>query len=498
MRVAGLLALAVLLAPSATAGGVVRVGSKSFTESYLLAEIAAQTIETAGGTSVERRLGLGGTGITYGAVVHGSIDVYPEYTGTISRTILKDPSAETVEAIRAQLQPRGLTISAPLGFDNTYALAVRADVAARLGLARISDLAGHPELRAAFTSGFLERDDGWPGLRRHYGLGLSEVRVIEHALAYQAIASGTVDVIDVFSTDGRLTRPGITVLGDDRRFFPAYAAVLLARQEFVEREPRAWAALERAMVGRLDGATMTRLNAQADLDRRSVRQVAAGFLGRPVGDTDERAQLVRELGALTFEHLWLVGAAVLAATIVGVPLGILAAHRTALGHVELMAVGVLQTIPALALLCFMIPLLGIGTLPALVALFLYALLPIVRSTYTGLVALDRQLLEIADVLGLGRWRRLARIELPLASVHVMAGIKTSAIWTVGTATLAAFVGGGGYGTLIVRGLALNDVRTILAGAVPAAIMALVFHALFEAVDRLVVPRGLRRAMSPAR
>lgn len=496
MRRAWLVALVVVLVPPAASAQVVRVGSKSFTESYVLAEIAAQAIEATGRARVERRLGLGGTGITYRAVAHGSIDVYPEYTGTISRAILKDPAVESVETLRARLRPHGLTISEPLGFDNTYALAVRADIGWRFGLQGVSDLAHHPGLSAAFTSGFLERDDGWPGLRRHYGLGLTDVRVIEHALAYQALASGSVSVIDVFSTDGRLTRPGITVLHDDRRFFPAYSAVLVARLDFVARDPHAWAAVERAMVGRLDGGTMTRLNALADLDGRSIRQVAARFLGREVSDADERARLLRELASLTLEHLVLVAAAVLAAALVGVPLGILAARRATLGHVELMAVGVLQTIPALALLCFMIPLLGIGTLPALVALFLYALLPIVRGTYTGLATLDRQLLEIADVLGLDRWRRLVRIELPLASVNVMDGIKTAAIWTVGTATLAAFVGGGGYGTLIVRGLALDDVGTILAGAIPAALMALLFHALFEALDRLVVPRGLRLVMGP--
>jgi osmoprotectant transport system permease protein len=179
-----------------------------------------------------------------------------------------------------------------------------------------------------------------------------------------------------------------------------------------------------------------------------------------------------------------------------VPLGIVAVRSSVLGQAELAAVGVLQTIPALALLCFMIPFLGIGTVPALVALFLYALLPIVRGTYTGLATLDRQLLEITDVLGLGGWRRLARIELPLASVSVLAGIKTAAIWTVGTATLAAFIGGGGYGTLIVRGLALDDVTTILAGAIPAALMALLLHAVFEVADRLLIPRGLRLVMAP--
>jgi osmoprotectant transport system substrate-binding protein/osmoprotectant transport system permease protein len=487
----GLALALVALAPAAHAAGVAGVGSKSFTESYVLAEISAQVLETIADTRVDRRLGLGGTGITYRALVNGRIDVYPEYTGTISRTILKEASRESVEALRAGLGPLGLTISDPLGFENTYALAVRDDLARRLGLERISDLAGHPELRAAFTSGFLERDDGWPGLRRHYGLGLTDVRVIEHALAYQAIAGGAVDVIDVFSTDGRLTRPGLVVLRDDRRFFPTYAAVLLARRDFIEQQPRAWAALERAMVGRIDAQAMAGLNAMADLDGRSVRQTAARFLGREITDADERGRMIRELGTLTLQHLGLVAAAVASAVIVGVPLGILAARSTMLGQAELMVVGVLQTIPALALLCFMIPFLGIGTLPALVALSLYALLPIVRSTVTGLATLDRQLMEIADVLGFAGWKRLRRIDLPLASVSVLAGVKTAAIWTVGTATLAAFIGGGGYGTLIVRGLALDDVTTILAGAIPAALMALLLHALFEALDRLLIPRGLR-------
>jgi osmoprotectant transport system permease protein len=268
-----LLALALLaLAPGAGAAAVVGVGSKSFTESYVLAEIAAQVIETIGDARVDRRLGLGGTGITYRALAHGRVDVGVNNGGDYRPS--EESSRDSVEAIREGLRPLGLTISDPLGFENTYALAVRDDVARRLGLARISDLAGHPELSAAFTSGFLERDDGWPGLRRHYGLGLSSVRVIEHALAYQALARGAVDVIDVFSTDGRLTRPGLVVLRDDRHFFPTYAAVLFARRDFVERQPHVWAALERAMVGRIDGRAMAGLNAMADLDRRTVRQTA--------------------------------------------------------------------------------------------------------------------------------------------------------------------------------------------------------------------------------
>jgi osmoprotectant transport system permease protein len=468
------------------------VGSKSFTESYLIAEIVARLVEGAGEVRVDRRFGLGGTGMIYRALETSEIDVYPEYTGTISRAILNDPTVATLEAIRAALAPRGLVVSAPLGFENTYALAMRDDAAERLGIRTIGDLARHPTLSAAFTSGFLERDDGWPGLRRHYGgLTLADVRAIEHALAYPALAAGRIDVTDAFSTDGQLARGRFRLLEDDRKFFPSYAAVLLARRSFVERAPRTWAALERRLAGRIDTGEMTRLNARVDLDGLSIERAAAEFLGAAAGPPDGRRRLIGEVAALTLDHLGLVAVSLLAAIVAGVPLGIAAARFRRLGQLELMSVGVVQTIPSLALLCFMIPFFGIGKAPALVALSLYALLPIVRGVYTGLITLDRQLLEISGVLGLSAWQRLVKIELPLASVSITAGVKTSAVVTVGTATLAAFIGGGGYGTLIVRGLAMNDVGTILAGAVPAAAMALAIHGGFELVDRVAIPSALR-------
>jgi len=491
---AGLLLVTTLAAVSPGAERpVVRVGSKSFTESYVLAELIAQITDETGEASVDRKFGLGGTGIVYTALASGELDVYPEYSGTIARAILKDASVSTLDAIRARMAERGIVVGPPLGFANAYALATTRDTATRLGLRTLSDLRGHPELTAVFDPGFLDRDDGWPGLRRHYGLDLRDVKIMEHALAYRALASGRVDVITVFTTDGQLGREAVTVLADDRHFFPDYAAVLLARHTFVEQRPRTWAALGQRLAGRLDNATMARLNAEVDLDGRSVAAVAASFLGagaRDAGGARLTARL-RELPALTLQHLVLVGVSLAVAIGLGVPLGILAARRRRLGQIELVGVGLLQTIPALALLSFMIPLFGIGRVPALVALCLYALLPIVRNTYAGLVSLDPQLVDVAAVIGLDGWKRLGWVELPLASVTILAGIKTSAILTVGTATLAAFIGGGGYGTLIVTGLALNDTTTILAGAIPAALMALIVHALFEAVDRLTVPRGLR-------
>ena len=491
----GLVVGVLLLSASGTgaaADGDIRVGSKSFTESYILAEVAAQIIEQVGEARVERRVGLGGTGLTYRALESGAIDLYPEYTGTLARVLLKDAALETPEAIRGRLVPIGLTVSGSLGFANTYALAVRADVAERLGLRTIGDLARHPELRAAFSSGFLEREDGWPGLRARYGLTLARTEVMEHALTYRAIASGQVDVMDVFSTDGQLERLKLRLLEDDRRFFPDYSAVFLARREMTERYPRTWARLREVLEGRLDGAKMARLNAMADLDGRRVTEVAAVFLGVTTREgTGRQREMLAELAALTVDHLVLVLISVGVAIVLGIPMGIVAARHRRAGQLELSAIAMLQTVPALALLMFMIPLFGIGKGPALVALSLYALLPIARNTYAGLIAIDRTLIEIAGVLRLAPLRRLLRIELPLAAIPIMAGIKTAAVTTVGTATLAAFIGGGGYGALIVRGLALDDTATILAGAAPAAAMALVFHAVFELADRVLVPRGLR-------
>src|SRR6202011_3848786 len=209
-----------------------------------------------------------GTGVTYRAIESGAIDLYAEYTGTLARVILKDAALETPDALRARLAPHGLTVSGSLGFANTYALAVRADLADRLNLVTIGDLGRHPELRAAFSSGFLERDDGWPGLRARYGLGLNRVEVMEHAVTYRAITSGQVDVMDVFSTDGQLERLRLRLLRDDRHFFPDYSAVLLARRDLIARFPRTWNRLREVFEGRLDGARMARLNAMADLDGR--------------------------------------------------------------------------------------------------------------------------------------------------------------------------------------------------------------------------------------
>ena len=475
-----------------------RVGSKRFTESYVLGEILAQSATRAGAPAVHRP-GLGNTAILLEALKSGAIDVYPEYTGTIAREILKSDARLDIAALKARLAPAGLAVSVPLGFSNSYALGMRREAAAKLGISGIADLARHPGMRPGFSHEFLGRGDGWPGLKAAYALPQAP-RGLDHGLAYEALAAGELDVIDIYTTDAKIARYDIIALADPRAFFPPYAAVLLHRSDAPAKFPLAFAAFAK-LEGRIDEATMVKLNARAEIDKQSFAQVATGFLDGVKGGPAARSpteQKARSLWSAVFapdfwrlllEHAWLVAGSLAAAVAVGVPLGVAAARLPWLAQPVLLATGLMQTIPSLALLAFLIPLTGsIGTLPALIALFMYALLPIARNTHTGLVQVSAGLHKAALALGLRGGVILMRIELPLAAPTILAGIKTSAVINVGTATVAAFIGAGGFGERISQGLALNDHTMLLAGALPAAGLALLVHVAFEAAERAMGPR----------
>ena len=482
-----------MLGPSAP----LRIGSKRFTESYILAEIAAGATLGASETKPQVAMGLGGTAIVFEALASGSIDVYPEYTGTIAEVVFHLPPGTSRDDLATRLAERGLAMTAPLGFSNTYALAVAAAAPSTAGLRRISDLHHDPArpLRLGLSPEFIGRSDGFPGLARAYGLQDLTPRSVDHGLAYDAIGRGDLDVIDVYSTDAKIPRLGLRLLEDDRHFFPAYDAVFLYRVDARRRLPGAFAALE-ALAGLLDAGTMTSLNARVEIDGASFAEAAQGFLRQkgapPVAAVrpwvEQLAHVVADEGP---RHLGLVMVSVSLAIALGIPLGILAYRRPRLGSAILGVTGILQTVPSLALLCFMIPLFGIGEVPALVALFLYALLPIVRSTAVGFADIPTSIREVAVAIGLPPRARLFRIELPLASRAIFAGIKTSAVINVGTATLAAFIGAGGFGVPISTGLSLNDNSVILLGAVPAALLAVLLEAAFHAIERFIVPEGLR-------
>jgi len=496
MRMLALL-LAVLISVSARGEPTVTVGSKRFTESYILGEIVRQVADGAGEAKVVYRPGLGNTGIVFAALRNGAIDLYPEYTGTIDREILKNSAPSDIAALNRQFAAQGIGVAVPLGFNNTYALAMREEEARALGIRTLSDLARHRSLRLGLSQEFLGRADGWRGLKRAYGLPFATPRGIDHGLAYEAVAQGQVDVIDIYTTDAKIARYKLRVLADDRRFFPAYDAVLLYRLDLPRRAPKTWAAL-RQLAGKITEQRMIEMNADAELHGKRFAAAAADFLENagPGRAGEKEGFLSRLFGPdfrrLTGEHLVLVFASLAAGVAVGVPLGIAAARLPSARQTILSLVGVIQTIPALALFAFLIPLFRqIGVLPALVALFLYALLPIVRNTYTGLADIAPSLRESALALGLPSLARLRLIELPLASRAILAGIKTSAVINVGTATIAAFIGAGGFGERIAAGLALNDNAMLLAGAIPAALLALLVQGGFEALDHWLIPQGLR-------
>jgi osmoprotectant transport system permease protein len=499
------------------------VASKPFGESYLLAEMFSQLLESRG-FKVDRKPGLGATEIAFGALRRDAIDVYPEYTGTGLVAILHDTLPDSVaadpRAVFAHVARRFADLYhvrwlPPLGFQNTYAIAVTRATASRYHLRTLSDLARESaHLTAGFTADFIGRSDGLVGLSRVYGLKPRDVRPLAPAVKYQALASGAVDVIDGYSTDGLLARYDLITLIDDRHFFPPYEAAALVSNRLDAQAPGAIAALS-LLSGRLDEASMRQLNRRVEVNGEDVSRVARdeltalGLVGSASAANSASAARQESsaqqsgfwrylwdrrqtIGALTVRHLELVAIALLAAVIVAVPLGLALERARGIAEPTIGALGVLQTIPSIALLAFMIPLLGVGVAPALVALWLYALYPIARGTYTGVRDADPDAVAAAEALGTTPAQRLLWVRLPLAAPVIMAGIRTAAVITVGAATLAAFIGAGGLGEPIVAGLALADTRMILSGALPAAALALAVDGVLAIVELAIAPAHRRK------
>ncbi len=486
----------VLLAGSSFAAperGIV-VGSKNFTEGVVLGELI-RAMAASTGTSAAHRQALGGTRVVFNALVSGEIDIYAEYTGTLTHEILAQRKPGSEAALSDILGEFSIVMSQTLGFHNNFALGMRKDVAERLAIRRISDLRAHPDLVFRFGTEFMDRGDGWSGLRQHYGLPQQNVLGVEHDLAYRGLAAGDADLTDLYTTDAEIAYYDLIALEDDLGYFPRYQAVLLYRAELAGEQPAALAAMLR-LQGLIDEAQMIAMNARVKLGGEEEVLVASNFLRERLGiDIDAKASTrVERFLRYSGQHIVLVVASLCAAILIAVPLGIAAARLRYLGQVILAVVGIAQTIPAFALLVFMIPLFGIGAGSAVVALFLYSLLPIVRNTHTGLTCIPIPLLESAEALGLPAGARLRLVEAPLAAPTILAGIKTAAVINVGAATLGALIGAGGYGQPILTGIRLDDVGLILEGAVPAAGLAIGIQWLFEWAERAVVPRGLRESI----
>ncbi|HEY4758844.1 MAG TPA: glycine betaine ABC transporter substrate-binding protein, partial [Chthoniobacterales bacterium] len=259
------------------------IGSKKFTESYVLAEVAKRCLENAG-IKVQHRQGMGGTIILWQALRGGSIDVYPEYTGTIAEEMLKQPGASIGE-IRNALSAQGIAMTDDLGFNNTYALVMRRDRSEQFGLKTISDLRAHRELKFGLTHEFLERRDGWRPLSERYQLAPAEVLGVDHAVGYSALVKGDIDVKDAYSTDAKIGDYGLVTLIDDRHFFPQYKAVFLYRKALSEQASQALNDLSNS----IDEAEMIRLNSEAERTKNYAAAAQQFF-----GTTDSTSPFVSE------------------------------------------------------------------------------------------------------------------------------------------------------------------------------------------------------------
>lgn len=482
----------------------ITTGSKQFPESQILGELAAIATRRAG-YQAEHRAALGGTAVVWSALRTAQIDIYAEYTGTLLYETFANQELQNLHQLRQFLeQQHSIGLDQPLGFNNSYGLAMKESRADELGITRISDLANHTDLVLSINPEASGRADVWPGIFETYelpvgqpGIPISNPRKLEHEIGYRSLRSGEVDIIVVYTTDAKIISEDLRVLQDDRAHFARYDAVYVYRLDLLDRAPEVLEQLS-DYADRIDEPLITRHNALVEIENRTpeaaAAQLDAAIRGNQAANVHEPDRAER-IWKTTTEHLFLSASAVGIAIALAVPLGVASAKIPRLGAVVLAAAGVCYTIPSLALIALMVPFpqygLGLGTTSAIVALVIYALLPIIRSTQLGFVEIDRPIRESAHAIGLDFKARLVRIELPLAARSIMGGIKTATVITIGYATLGAFIGAGGYGDPILTGLRRLDNTLILEGAIPAAIMALFANLAFAGIERIVVPKALR-------
>ncbi len=491
------------------------IASKNFTENRLLGEMLAQLIEQKTDLNVERRLNLGGSTMVFNAIRSGQVDIYPEYTGTGWIALLKrkerasDPLKVYTQVADAFRQELGLVWLSPFGFNNTYAIAMDEAVAERYGIETISDMKPHADkLRGAMTHECVERQDCYRGLVKAYEFELPNVRGMEHGLSYEALRTNRVDFVDAYTTDGKLLRYKVRILEDDKGFFAPYDAAPVVRADTLAKHPQLREVIN-LLAYQIDEEKMRKLNFEVEENGGTYAAVARSFLsslgGGSAKGVTSTAKAPTKRGffdvlwarrdttmRLAAEHMWLTLIAVLLSVLFAVPIGIWLTRKPGLSPTVLGVAGIIQTIPSLALIAFMIPVpgLGLGARSAIAALFLYALLPIMRNTFTGINEVDPTLVEAARGIGLTDKQILTKVELPLAMRTIMAGIRTSTVISIGVATLAAFIGAGGLGDPIVTGLQLNDTMLILSGAIPAALLALIVDGLLGLAEKRLTPKGL--------
>lgn len=500
-----------LLINSSLAKEPIIIGSKEFTENYLLGEMAAILLKEKYDWPVEKKLGLGGTKVVFDALESDSIHLYPDYTGTGYIYFLKrndnERDPEKIYKIVKETFEKDFNIiwSKPFGFNNTYALAVRANDDNLNDINSVSELVGNENnFMFAAPHEFMERSDGMPNFQKAYGLKFSDENIVgmEAGLTYSALRDLKVDMIMSYSTDGRIAAFNFRLLEDDLNFFPPYYAAWLAKKSSLEKFP-VLKNLYEDFDDLISEKDMMELNNQVDSKKMEPEVVARNFLIKKklikgeLQKNDKRKGLLnffikkkKYLFKITKEHLILSFGSLLLALIISLPTGILLTRYPVISTPVFAIINTIQTIPSLALLGFLIPIMGIGKIPGIVALFLYSLLPLIRNTYAGVQAVNNNFIEASRGIGLTNWQILWKVEIPLAMPVILAGVRTASVIVIGTATLAALVGAGGLGDPIFRGVSTVNNDLIFLGAIPAALLAIITDKLLGLCEKKLVSKGL--------
>lgn len=486
------------------------IGSKIFTENILLAEMLSLLLEEKYNFKIVRKFNMGGTKLVFDSLKNEHIDIYPEYTGTGYTMLLKRSGEtnpkKTYRIVKSEfLKKFQMVWSLPLGFENTYTLAVREKDLRFQKIHSISQLKGHISLfRLGVGHEFVERKDGFDNFSKKYRLHFlkNQIVTMNPALMYSALHNKKVDMIMAYSTDGRIKAFKLKTLKDDKSFFPSYEAAYLTRQNILE----AWPEVQVAFLdleNNINEKEIISLNNQVDQLDYGLSQTARNFLIKKnllSGKVQklQKADLMdyyiskkKYFFKILMEHLVLIFASLLLALCFSVPIGIWAIRNSKVEKVVFFLVNILQTIPSIALLGILIPFLGIGFTPAVSALFFYSLLPLIRNTFEGIKNVDRSYIEASAGMGLNAWQILIFVQIPLALPVILAGVRIATVIVVGTATLAAFIGAGGLGDPIFRGIATLDSRLIFLGAVPACLLAVILDASIAFIEKIVISKGLK-------
>lgn len=506
-----LFTISLILSSSTSFGKSITIGSKAFSESFILSEMLAIILEENYDIEVKRKMGLGGTMVAFDALKNGEIDVYPDYTGTGYVMILGHQNRvgpnEVLNIVKKEYKEKFKILwSKPLGFNNTYALAVRYNDKIFDNIGSLSQLKSVKKaFKYAAPHEFMERKDGHVEFAKYYQLSLPSNNVfsMEAGLMYSALKEESIDIGVVYSTDGRIKANNLKVLEDDKDFFPPYYAAFNFTEEAKSRVPELILAIEE-LEGNISEKEMITLNFQSDKLKIPPKVIAHNFLVKKEILQANEIKVAKNLNFFQYaysrrsylikliaEHIGISLSATLIASLFGLPLGIYLTRNKSASRFVFPIINSVQTIPSIALLGALIPLMGIGIWPALVALFLYALLPIVRNTYTGIMGVNSHLVEAAKGIGLTSYQVLKNVELPLAMPVILSGVRTALVIVIGTTTLAALIGAGGLGGPIFRGVSTVNTNLLLLGAIPSALLAIVADSLLTKVEKKIVSKGIR-------